>query len=153
MTSINNRNQFDTNFFDETYTVFYLETEGLLAEAELLLMNVEVDNPNMNDLNTIAYILRLIKEITVMFYSIDLSENEMSTTLSESEHWIEKICKNETKITVEYINQLLAAMTLLKNQVMKHNTLSSVTQKQNAGVEGMHETTRMVKVNGALNGY
>lgn len=152
MTSINNTNQFDTNFFDETYAIFYIETEALLAEIELLLLNVDVINPNMDDLKTIAHIMRLIKEIAVMFYSIDLTKIEMSETLNESENWLDKVCKNEMAITTEHINHLLAAKDLLKIQLMRHSKLKPVIENQNAGGIEMHDATRTMNINGALNG-
>jgi|GEM_PF-3274922 two-component system chemotaxis sensor kinase CheA len=113
-------NQFDEVFFDETYGDFCMETEGLLVETERLILGVDIENPDMGELNSIASALRLLKELAVMFYSIDIADIDMTEISHVSENFLDKICKNEIVITVEHVNALLAVKDLIETEIDNH---------------------------------
>lgn len=127
-------NQFDEFFFDETYEKFYLETDFLLAETERLLLNVDVENPDIEELRAIAHAINLIKEIAVMFYSVDIGEIDMSEISNVSESLLDKIGKTEMAISADHISKLLTVKTLLKTEVDRHRFVTPVDQRQIADV-------------------
>ncbi len=110
-------NQFDEVFFDETYGDFCMETEALLAETERLILSVDIKNPDVGELNSIASALRLLKEVAVMFYSIDITDINMTEISHVSDSFLDKICKNEIAITVEHVNELLAVKNLIETEI------------------------------------
>lgn len=116
----NNAIEFDEVFFDHTYKVFYKEIEALLTETEQLLRNINIKNPDLEELHAIAHAIPLIKEIAAMFYSVELEAIDMTEITYISDDLLSQIGHNEVAITAEHVTALLSVKDLLQTEVSKH---------------------------------
>ena len=114
------------------YEVFFDEAEELLAEAERLLLEVDIANPDMEDLNAIFRAAHSIKGGAATFGFMDMTE--ITHVL---ENLLDKIRKNEMAITAEHVDAFLAAKDVLKMEVDGHRLATAVDQEQVADVKMM----------------
>lgn len=107
------------------YEVFFDEAEELLAEAERLLLGIDIDQPDSEDLNAIFRAAHSIKGGAATFGFMDMAE--ITHVL---ENLLDKIRKNEMKLTSEHVDAFLAAKDVLKMELDGHRHASDVDQDQ-----------------------
>lgn len=114
------------------YEVFFDEAEELLAEAERLLLGIDMENPDAEDLNAIFRAAHSIKGGAATFGFMDMTE--ITHVL---ENLLDKIRKNEMKLTSEHVDAFLAAKDVLKMELDGHRLATAVDQEQVADVKMM----------------
>jgi len=114
------------------YEVFFDEAEELLAEAERLLLGIDIDNPDTEDLNAIFRAAHSIKGGAATFGFMDMTE--ITHVL---ENLLDKIRKHEMALTSEHVDAFLAAKDVLKMELDGHRHASDVDQEQVADVKMM----------------
>jgi two-component system chemotaxis sensor kinase CheA len=114
------------------YEVFFDEAEELLAEAERLLLSIDIESPDTEDLNAIFRAAHSIKGGAATFGFMDMTE--ITHVL---ENLLDKIRKNEMALTVEHVDAFLAAKDVLKMEVDGHRLATEVDQEQVADVKVM----------------
>ncbi len=92
--------------------IFFDETEELLADLEKLLLTVDVDNPDLEDINAIFRIAHSIKGGAATFGFVDLIE---ITHVLES--MLDKIRHGEAQFTLQHQEILLQSRDVLKMQL------------------------------------
>ncbi|HEX5539172.1 MAG TPA: Hpt domain-containing protein, partial [Methylophilaceae bacterium] len=103
------------------YQVFFEESEELLAEAEKLLLELDVANPDAEDLNAIFRAAHSIKGGAATFDMVDMTEiTHVLETL------LDKIRKHEMALTAEHVDAFLAAKDVLTMQLDGHRSGSAV---------------------------
>jgi two-component system, chemotaxis family, sensor kinase CheA len=107
------------------YEVFFDEAEELLAEAERLLLEINVDAPDIEELNAIFRAAHSIKGGAATFGFMDMTE--ITHVL---ENLLDKIRKQEMALTVEHVDAFLAAKDVIKMQVDGHRNGSDVDPEQ-----------------------
>ena len=107
------------------YEVFFDESEELLAEAERLLLGIDLENPDVEDLNAIFRAAHSIKGGAATFGMMDMTE--ITHVL---ENLLDKIRKNEMALTAEHVDAFLAAKDVLKMELDGHRLASAVDQDQ-----------------------
>lgn len=112
------------------YEVFFDEAEELLAEAERLLLGIDIDQPDTEDLNAIFRAAHSIKGGAATFGFMDMAE--ITHVL---ENLLDKIRKNEMKLTSEHVDAFLAAKDVLKMELDGHRHASDVDQDQVSDVK------------------
>ncbi len=117
------------------YEVFFDEAEELLAEAERLLLSIDIQSPDSEDLNAIFRAAHSIKGGAATFGFMDMTE--ITHVL---ENLLDKIRKNEMTLTSEHVDAFLAAKDVLKMEVDGHRFASEVDQNQVADVKMMLKT-------------
>ena len=91
------------------YEVFFDEAEELLAEAEHLLLSIDVESPDIEQLNAIFRAAHSIKGGAATFGFMDMAE--ITHVL---ENLLDKIRKNEMALTLEHVDAFLAAKDVIK---------------------------------------
>jgi two-component system, chemotaxis family, sensor kinase CheA len=114
------------------YEVFFDEAEELLAEAERLLLGIDIDNPDNEDLNAVFRAAHSIKGGAATFGFMDMAE--ITHVL---ENLLDKIRKNEMKLTAEHVDAFLAAKDVLEMELDGHRNASEVDQDQVSTVKMM----------------
>jgi two-component system chemotaxis sensor kinase CheA len=114
------------------YEVFFDEAEELLAEAERLLLGIDIEDPDTEDLNAIFRAAHSIKGGAATFGFMDMTE--ITHVL---ENLLDKIRKNEMALTAEHVDAFLAAKDVLKMEVDGHRLATEVDQEQVADVKMM----------------
>lgn len=114
------------------YEVFFDEAEELLAEAEKLLLDIDIENPDSEDLNAIFRAAHSIKGGAATFGFMDMTE--ITHVL---ENLLDKIRKNEMALTAEHVDAFLAAKDVLKMELDGHRNATPVDQEQVADVKMM----------------
>jgi two-component system, chemotaxis family, sensor kinase CheA len=114
------------------YEVFFDEAEELLAEAEKLLLDIDIENPDNEDLNAIFRAAHSIKGGAATFGFMDMTE--ITHVL---ENLLDKIRKNEMALTAEHVDAFLAAKDVLKMELDGHRNATPVDQEQVADVKMM----------------
>ncbi len=114
------------------YEVFFDEAEELLAEAERLLLGIEIEDPDPEELNAIFRAAHSIKGGAATFGFMDMTE--ITHVL---ENLLDKIRKNEMALTAEHVDAFLAAKDVLKMEVDGHRLATHVDQDQVADVKMM----------------
>ncbi len=114
------------------YEVFFDESEELLAEAERLLLGIDIDNPDVEELNAIFRAAHSIKGGAATFGMMDMTE--ITHVL---ENLLDKIRKNEMALTGEHVDAFLAAKDVLKMELDGHRLGSDVDQDQVADVKSV----------------
>ena len=114
------------------YEVFFDEAEELLAEAERLLLGIEIENPDTEDLNAIFRAAHSIKGGAATFGFMDMTE--ITHVL---ENLLDKIRKHEMALTAEHVDAFLSAKDVLKMELDGHRLESPVDQDQVADVKMM----------------
>jgi len=112
------------------YEVFFDEAEELLAEAERLLLGIEIENPDTEELNAIFRAAHSIKGGAATFGFMDMTE--ITHVL---ENLLDKIRKNEMALTAEHVDAFLAAKDVLKMELDGHRLASAVDEDQVADVK------------------
>lgn len=97
------------------YQVFFEESEELLAEAEKLLLNLDVNNPEPEHLNAIFRAAHSIKGGAATFSMMDMTE---ITHVLES--LLDKIRKSEMDLTIDHVDAFLEAKDVLMLQLDGH---------------------------------
>lgn len=114
------------------YEVFFDEAEELLAEAEHLLLGIDVESPDIEQLNAIFRAAHSIKGGAATFGFMDMAE--ITHVL---ENLLDKIRKNEMALTTEHVDAFLAAKDVIKMQVDGHRHGSDVNAEQVSDVAMM----------------
>jgi two-component system, chemotaxis family, sensor kinase CheA len=114
------------------YEVFFDEAEELLAEAERLLLGIDIDSPDDEELNAIFRAAHSIKGGAATFGFMDMTE--ITHVL---ENLLDKIRKHEMALTAEHVDAFLAAKDVLKMEVDGHRLASPVDEDQVADVKMM----------------
>ncbi|MGV3581198.1 MAG: chemotaxis protein CheW [Methylophilus sp.] len=127
------------------YEVFFDEAEELLAEAERLLLGIDIDNPDNEDLNAIFRAAHSIKGGAATFGFMDMAE--ITHVL---ENLLDKIRKNEMKLTAEHVDAFLAAKDVLEMELNGHRNASEVDQDQVATVKMMLKSLSEADGNSAV---
>lgn len=112
------------------YEVFFDEAEELLAEAERLLLAINMDAPDDEELNAIFRAAHSIKGGAATFGFMDMTE--ITHVL---ENLLDKIRKHEMTLTAEHVDAFLAAKDVLKMELDGHRNASPVDQDQVADVK------------------
>lgn len=107
------------------YEVFFDEAEELLAEAEGLLLDIDLDDPDSEDLNAIFRAAHSIKGGAATFGFMDMTE--ITHVL---ENLLDKIRKNEMALTAEHVDAFLSAKDVLKMELDGHRLDAEVDQEQ-----------------------
>jgi two-component system chemotaxis sensor kinase CheA len=105
------------------FQVFFDESEELLAEAERLLMALDISNPDTEDLNAIFRAAHSIKGGAATF-----GMNDMTEITHVLESLLDKIRKHEIALTGEHVDAFLAAKDILKMQLDGHRLGSAVDE-------------------------
>ncbi len=114
------------------YEVFFDESEELLAEAERLLLGLDIDDPDNEDLNAIFRAAHSIKGGAATFGFSDMAE--ITHVL---ENLLDKIRKHEMALTAEHVDAFLAAKDVLEMELDGHRNGAEVNQDQVADVQMM----------------
>jgi len=114
------------------YEVFFDEAEELLAEAERLLLGINIDDPDNEELNAIFRAAHSIKGGAATFGFMDMTE--ITHVL---ENLLDKIRKHEMALTAEHVDAFLAAKDVLKMELDGHRLATDVDQDQVADVKMM----------------
>lgn len=114
------------------YEVFFDESEELLAEAERLLLGLDIAEPDHEDLNAIFRAAHSIKGGAATFGFTDMAE--ITHVL---ENLLDKIRKNEMALTTEHVDAFLAAKDVLEMELDGHRNASEVDQEQVANVKAV----------------
>ncbi len=107
------------------YEVFFEEAEELLAEAETLLLGIDMDDPDDEELNAIFRAAHSIKGGAATFGFMDMTE--ITHVL---ENLLDKIRKHELALTSEHVDAFLAAKDVLKMELEGHRDDEEVDQEQ-----------------------
>jgi two-component system chemotaxis sensor kinase CheA len=114
------------------YEVFFDEAEELLAEAERLLLGINIDDPDNEELNAIFRAAHSIKGGAATFGFMDMTE--ITHVL---ENLLDKLRKHEMALTSEHVDAFLAAKDVLKMELDGHRLATDVDQDQVADVKMM----------------
>lgn len=114
------------------YEIFFDEAEELLAEAERLLLGIEIEDPGTEELNAIFRAAHSIKGGAATFGFMDMTE--ITHVL---ENLLDKIRKDEMALTAEHVDAFLAAKDVLKMELDGHRLATAVDQDQVADVKMM----------------
>ncbi|MCB5207443.1 chemotaxis protein CheW [Methylovorus mays] len=106
------------------YQAFFDEAEELLAEAEHLLLALDLDNPDSEDLNAIFRAAHSIKGGAATFGMTDMAE--ITHVL---ENLLDKIRKNEMALTGEHVDTFLEAKDVLNSQLEGHRSGADVDRE------------------------
>lgn len=114
------------------YEVFFDEAEELLAEAEHLLLEIDIDSPDIEQLNAIFRAAHSIKGGAATFGFMDMAE--ITHVL---ENLLDKIRKQEMALTTEHVDAFLAAKDVIKMQLDGHRHGADVNTEQVGDVSMM----------------
>jgi two-component system, chemotaxis family, sensor kinase CheA len=114
------------------YEVFFDESEELLAEAERLLLGLNIEDPDNEDLNAIFRAAHSIKGGAATFGFSDMAE-----VTHVLENLLDKIRKHEMALTAEHVDAFLAAKDVLEMELDGHRNGAEVNQEQVADVQMM----------------
>lgn len=103
------------------YQAFFEEAEELLAQAEHLLLKLDIASPDPEDLNAIFRAAHSIKGGAATFGMTDMAE--ITHVL---ENLLDKIRKNEMALTSDHVDVFLAAKDVLTNQLEGHRSNAEV---------------------------
>jgi two-component system chemotaxis sensor kinase CheA len=97
------------------YQVFFEETSEHLASMENLLLNLDVDNPSLEDLNAVFRAAHSIKGGSGTFGFTD-----MTTVTHVLEGLLDRLRKEELPLRAEMVDAFLAAGDVLRAQLEHH---------------------------------
>lgn len=100
---------------EQFYQIFFEEADELLAEMEIRLLGLDIQSPDLEDLNAIFRVAHSIKGGAGTFGFSDMTE---LTHLLES--LLDKLRKNELALRSEMIDVFLQARDVLKQQLDAH---------------------------------
>lgn len=112
------------------YEAFFDESDDLLDQAEHLLLGLDIENPDIEELNAVFRAAHSIKGGAATFGFMDMTEiTHVLETL------LDKIRKNELALTAEHIDAFLSAKDALKMQLDGHRLATAVDENQVAAVK------------------
>ena len=114
------------------YEVFFDESDELLGEAERLLLDLNIENPDSEHLNAIFRAAHSIKGGAATFGFMDMTD--ITHVL---ENLLDRIRKNEMRLTAEHVDAFLTAKDVLKMQLDGHRSASEVDLDQITDVKMM----------------
>lgn len=121
-----------TTDMSQFYEVFFDEAGELLAEAEKLLLALDVADPANEDLHAIFRVAHSIKGGAATFGFTDMTE---ITHVLES--LLDKIRQHEMPLTVEHVDAFLAAKDVLEMELGGHQFGSAVDKTRVEEIKGM----------------
>jgi two-component system chemotaxis sensor kinase CheA len=111
------------------YQVFFEEAEEHLATMESLLLEMDVDQPNLDDLNAIFRAAHSIKGGSGTF-----GFNDMTEVTHILETLLDRLRKSELQPTSEMVDAFLKAVDVLKSQLNAHRNGGEVDEDEVAEV-------------------
>lgn len=112
------------------YQAFYEEAEELLAQAEQLLISVDVEKPDTEELNAIFRAAHSIKGGAATFGFKDMAE--ITHIL---ENLLDRIRHNEIAIAQKHIDTFLAAKDVIQSQLNGHRSGEAVDREIEAQIK------------------
>ena len=109
------------------YQAFYEEAEELLAQAEQLLISIDVEKPDTEELNAIFRAAHSIKGGAATFGFKDMAE--ITHIL---ENLLDRIRHNEITIAQKHIDTFLAAKDVIQSQLNGHRSGEAVDREVEA---------------------
>ncbi len=103
------------------YQAFFEESEELLAQAEHLLLGIDIDSPDSEELNAIFRAAHSIKGGAATFGMTDMAE--ITHVL---ENLLDRIRKNEMVMTADHVDVFLSAKDMLTSQLEGHRSGADV---------------------------
>lgn len=103
------------------YQAFFEESEELLAQAEHLLLGIDLSSPDSEELNAIFRAAHSIKGGAATFGMTDMAE--ITHVL---ENLLDRIRKNEMVMTADHVDVFLAAKDMLTSQLEGHRSGADV---------------------------
>ncbi len=100
---------------EQFYEIFFEESSELLADMEACLLRLNVNSPDLEDLNAIFRAAHSIKGGAGTFGFVDITE---TTHMLES--LLDKLRKGELEVRSEMIDAFLKAGDVIKNQLAGH---------------------------------
>jgi two-component system, chemotaxis family, sensor kinase CheA len=100
---------------EQFYEVFFEESSELLAEMEMCLLGLDINSPDLEDLNAVFRAAHSIKGGAGTFGFSDMTE---MTHMLES--LLDKLRKGEIEIRSEMIDSFLKAGDVIKGQLAAH---------------------------------
>lgn len=106
------------------YQAFFEESEELLAQAEHLLLGIDLESPDSEELNAIFRAAHSIKGGAATFGMTDMAE--ITHVL---ENLLDRIRKNEMVMTADHVDVFLAAKDMLTSQLEGHRSNADVDRE------------------------
>lgn len=116
--------ELDELLLNQSFEVFYNETDALLAEAEQMLLNINIEHPDLDEIRSIALAIRLTKEIAEMLHSTDIDAIDMTGISDVSDDLLNKIFQYEITVTAEHVETLITVKSLLQVEINKHRSFT-----------------------------
>lgn len=105
---------------EETYEVFLSETEVLLAQAELLMLE-DLSDDEMHELDAIVNVIHLMLEIAAIVYSTELSQTHIARTFVLSESILVNIHQSNNSVSFEHVQKLKAIISFLQAELRSND--------------------------------
>lgn len=105
---------------EETYEVFLSETELLLAQAELLMLE-DLSDDEMHELDAIVNVIHLMLEIAAIVYSTELSQTHIARTFALSESILVNIHQSNNSVSFEHVQKLKAIISFLQAELRSND--------------------------------
>lgn len=105
---------------EETYEVFLSETELLLAQAELLMLE-DLSDDEMHELDAIVNVIHLMLEIAAIVYSTELSQTHIARTFVLSESILVNIHQSNNSVSFEHVQKLKAIISFLQAELRSND--------------------------------
>lgn len=112
------------------YQAFFEEAEELLAQAEHLLLKLDIESPDPEDLNAIFRAAHSIKGGAATFGMADMTE--ITHVL---ENLLDKIRKSEMALTSDHVDVFLEAKDMLTSQLDGHRSGADVDRGIEEGIK------------------
>jgi len=112
------------------YQAFFEEAGDLLAQAEQILVSINIEYPDSEDLNAIFRSVHSIKGGATTF-----GFNDMTEFTHVLENLLDRIRNNEIIITQEHVDMILVAKDVIQSQLDGYRTGSFVDQEQEAQIK------------------
>lgn len=113
------------------YQAFFEESEELLAQAEHLLLGIDLSSPDPEELNAIFRAAHSIKGGAATFGMTDMAE--ITHVL---ENLLDRIRKNEMVMTADHVDVFLAAKDMLSSQLEGHRSGADVDRNLQEEIKG-----------------
>lgn len=113
------------------YQAFFEESEELLAQAEHLLLGIDLSSPDPEELNAIFRAAHSIKGGAATFGMTDMAE--ITHVL---ENLLDRIRKNEMVMTADHVDVFLAAKDMLTSQLEGHRSGADVDRNLQEEIKG-----------------
>ena len=104
-----------SNDLEQFYEIFFEESSELLADMEACLLRLDVNSPDLEDLNAIFRAAHSIKGGAGTFGFTDMTE-----TTHMLETLLDKLRKGELEVRSEMVDAFLKAGDVIKHQLAGH---------------------------------